>query len=98
LQLVALGINDVENFDFMSKPSEETVSASINELELLGALKKKADETINNYLNLTIQSANKKRLLSVKYELTDIGKKMAQFPLGINFILLNEYKILFIKF
>jgi hypothetical protein len=49
-------------------------------------------------LNLTNQSANKKRLLSVKYELTDIGKKMAQFPLGINFILLNEYKILFIKF
>lgn len=80
-----MGINDVENFDFMSKPSEETVSASINELELLGALKKKADETINNYLNLTNQSANKKRLLSVKYELTDIGKKMAQFPLGINF-------------
>jgi len=81
LQLVALGINDVENFDFMSKPSEETIAASINELELLGALKKKADETISNYLNSNDQNANKKRLLSVKYDLTDIGKKMAQFPL-----------------
>ena len=64
LQLVALGINDVENFDFMSKPSEETIAASINELELLGALKKKADETISNYLNSNDQNANKKRLLS----------------------------------
>jgi HrpA-like RNA helicase len=66
-----LGINDIENFDFMNKPSEEAISASLNELELLGAIKKVTDESHTND-----QNVNKKRLITIKYELTAIGKKV----------------------
>lgn len=87
LQLIALGIDDVENFDFMSKPSEEAILSSLNKLELLGAIKKSADHSqhLNGHSSSTNghnhDESNKKKLLSVKYELTAIGKKMAQFPL-----------------
>lgn len=41
LQLMALGIPDVMNFDFMSKPSPEAVRSAMEHLELLGAVEKK---------------------------------------------------------
>ncbi|XP_028278046.1 ATP-dependent RNA helicase DHX33 [Parambassis ranga] len=41
LQLMALGIPDVMNFDFMSKPSPEAVRSAVEHLELLGAVEKK---------------------------------------------------------
>ncbi|KAE8287995.1 putative ATP-dependent RNA helicase DHX33 [Larimichthys crocea] len=41
LQLMALGIPDVMNFDFMSKPSPEAVRSAVDHLELLGAVEKK---------------------------------------------------------
>lgn len=41
LQLMALGIPDVMNFDFMSKPSPEAVRSAVEHLELLGALERK---------------------------------------------------------
>ncbi|XP_074466767.1 ATP-dependent RNA helicase DHX33 isoform X1 [Sebastes fasciatus] len=41
LQLMALGIPDVMNFDFMSKPSPEAVRSALEHLELLGALERK---------------------------------------------------------
>ncbi|XP_053298290.1 ATP-dependent RNA helicase DHX33 [Pleuronectes platessa] len=41
LQLMALGIPDVMNFDFMSKPSPEAVHSAVEHLELLGALERK---------------------------------------------------------
>ncbi|XP_075958406.1 ATP-dependent RNA helicase DHX33 [Anarhichas minor] len=41
LQLMALGIPDVMNFDFMSKPSPEAVRSAVDHLELLGALDRK---------------------------------------------------------
>lgn len=41
LQLMALGIPDVMNFDFMSKPSSEAVRSAMEHLELLGAVEKK---------------------------------------------------------
>ncbi|XP_031713436.1 ATP-dependent RNA helicase DHX33 [Anarrhichthys ocellatus] len=41
LQLMALGIPDVMNFDFMSKPSPEAVRSAVDHLELLGALERK---------------------------------------------------------
>uniref|UniRef100_A0A673BSB4 RNA helicase n=1 Tax=Sphaeramia orbicularis TaxID=375764 RepID=A0A673BSB4_9TELE len=37
LQLMALGIPDVMNFDFVSKPSPEAVRSAVDHLELLGA-------------------------------------------------------------
>ncbi|KAM8742207.1 ATP-dependent RNA helicase DHX33 [Acanthopagrus schlegelii] len=41
LQLMALGIPDVMNFDFMSKPSPEAVRSAVEHLELLGAVERK---------------------------------------------------------
>ncbi|XP_037605049.1 ATP-dependent RNA helicase DHX33 isoform X2 [Sebastes umbrosus] len=41
LQLMALGIPDVMNFDFMSKPSPEAVRSALEHLELLGAVERK---------------------------------------------------------
>uniref|UniRef100_A0A3Q0S2S8 ATP-dependent RNA helicase DHX33 n=1 Tax=Amphilophus citrinellus TaxID=61819 RepID=A0A3Q0S2S8_AMPCI len=41
LQLMALGIPDVTNFDFMSKPSPEAIRSAVDHLELLGAVEKK---------------------------------------------------------
>ncbi|KAF7659796.1 hypothetical protein LDENG_00292940 [Lucifuga dentata] len=41
LQLLALGIPDVMNFDFMSKPSPEAVRSAVEHLELLGAVERK---------------------------------------------------------
>jgi ATP-dependent RNA helicase DHX33 len=38
LQLLALGIQDPANFDFMDKPPPELVQAAMNELHLLGAI------------------------------------------------------------
>ncbi|XP_068455838.1 ATP-dependent RNA helicase DHX33 [Clinocottus analis] len=41
LQLMALGVPDVTNFDFMSKPSPEAVRSAVEHLELLGAVERK---------------------------------------------------------
>lgn len=62
LQLIALGVKDIVNFDFINKPSPEALEAALNELEMLGAIK--TDQT--NVAN---------------YDLTPLGKRMAQFPL-----------------
>ncbi|XP_067350062.1 ATP-dependent RNA helicase DHX33 isoform X2 [Channa argus] len=44
LQLLALGIPDVMNFDFMSKPSPEAVCAAVEHLELLGAVERRESQ------------------------------------------------------
>ncbi|TNM84696.1 hypothetical protein fugu_008874 [Takifugu bimaculatus] len=44
LQLTALGIPDVMNFDFMSKPPPEAVHSAVEHLELLGAVEMKEDQ------------------------------------------------------
>ncbi|KAM6969733.1 ATP-dependent RNA helicase DHX33 [Aplochiton taeniatus] len=44
LQLMALGIPDVMNFDFMSKPSPEAMRCAVEHLELLGAVERKEDQ------------------------------------------------------
>ncbi|KAM9333838.1 ATP-dependent RNA helicase DHX33 isoform 2-T2 [Pholidichthys leucotaenia] len=46
LQLMALGIPDVTNFDFMSKPSPEAIRAAVEHLELLGAVEKKDGQVL----------------------------------------------------
>jgi HrpA-like RNA helicase len=140
LQLIALGIDDLANFDFISKPSPEALCAALDELELLGAIRKiKSAQTatngsiksppISNGHEKTINgngftngasnghhhhhhqsgkngkndnseeedevnsyaSAKKRKLSALllsnneyhhqRYELTAVGKKMAQFPL-----------------
>lgn len=80
LQLIALGINDLLNFDFISKPSTESLNSALNELELLGAVKKVSQQCLVKQDD-SVEPANKKKLTSVKYELTDIGKKCLNFRL-----------------
>uniref|UniRef100_UPI0037E8C29E ATP-dependent RNA helicase DHX33 n=1 Tax=Semicossyphus pulcher TaxID=241346 RepID=UPI0037E8C29E len=46
LQLMALGIPDVMNFDFMSKPSPEAVRSAVEHLELLGAVERKDSQVL----------------------------------------------------
>ncbi|XP_005800845.1 putative ATP-dependent RNA helicase DHX33 [Xiphophorus maculatus] len=46
LQLMALGIPDVMNFDFMSKPSPEAVRSAVDHLELLGAVERKDGQVL----------------------------------------------------
>lgn len=45
LQLIALGMKDLANFDFMNKPSGESLEAALNELEALGAIKKSENKS-----------------------------------------------------
>uniref|UniRef100_A0AAY4E908 RNA helicase n=1 Tax=Denticeps clupeoides TaxID=299321 RepID=A0AAY4E908_9TELE len=44
LQLLALGISDVLNFDFMSKPPPESMRMALEQLDLLGAVDRKDDQ------------------------------------------------------
>ncbi|XP_067113165.1 ATP-dependent RNA helicase DHX33 [Osmerus mordax] len=44
LQLMALGIPDVMNFDFMSKPSPEAMRSAVEQLELLRAVERKEEQ------------------------------------------------------
>jgi ATP-dependent RNA helicase DHX33 len=59
LQLLAMGITDIVNFDFMDKPSTESILKALEELELLSAI----------------------QLHNGKPKLTEVGRKMAAFPL-----------------
>lgn len=44
LQLLALGVPDVLNFDFMSKPSPESMRTAVEQLSILGAVDRKDDQ------------------------------------------------------
>ncbi|KAI5089266.1 putative ATP-dependent RNA helicase DHX33, partial [Silurus meridionalis] len=44
LQLLALGVSDVLNFDFMSKPSPESMRMAVEQLDLLGAVEQREDQ------------------------------------------------------
>ncbi|XP_010895327.2 ATP-dependent RNA helicase DHX33 [Esox lucius] len=46
LQLLALGVPDVMNFDFMSKPSPEAMRTALEQLELLGAVEEKEEKVV----------------------------------------------------
>ncbi|NXN99698.1 DHX33 helicase, partial [Rhinopomastus cyanomelas] len=46
LQLLALRVPNVHNFDFMSKPSPDAIQAAIEQLELLGAAEQKEDQLV----------------------------------------------------
>lgn len=88
LNLLALGITDLLGFDFMSKPSVDALSAALDELELLGAVQRHGGgaqmngSTING-TNSVVEPVSKKPKLDAQddYELTELGRKMAQFPL-----------------
>ncbi|XP_026866064.2 ATP-dependent RNA helicase DHX33 [Electrophorus electricus] len=44
LQLLALGVPDVLNFDFMSRPSPESMRTAVEQLDLLGAVERRGDQ------------------------------------------------------
>ena len=51
LQLLAVGVTDILEFDFMDPPSEESLVRALEQLFLIGALKN--DTTTENGLTLT---------------------------------------------
>ncbi|KAM9847139.1 ATP-dependent RNA helicase DHX33 [Aulostomus maculatus] len=77
LQLMALGIPDVMNFDFMSKPSLEAVHSAVEHLELLGAVERKEGQVLLTTLGKKMSSFPlepryaKTILLSPKYSCSD---------------------------
>jgi HrpA-like RNA helicase len=56
LQLKSMGVKNIQNFEFMSSPSKESITKSLQTLYILGAINKKG-------------------------RLSELGQKMAQFPL-----------------
>ena len=47
LQMMAVGIDDVQNFDFMDRPSKNAIAVALNELSILGAI---TEESGKHYL------------------------------------------------
>nr|XP_039255538.1 ATP-dependent RNA helicase DHX33-like [Styela clava] len=43
LQLMAIGITDVQTFDFMDPPPKESIEDALNQLQILGAISKKCE-------------------------------------------------------
>ncbi|XP_054723593.1 ATP-dependent RNA helicase DHX33-like isoform X2 [Uloborus diversus] len=70
LQMVAVGIHNICEFDFIDKPSEDHISASIEQLKLLEAVNRIKWETIGS-LELT-ECGNK----MVKFPLDPVFSKM----------------------
>jgi ATP-dependent RNA helicase DHX33 len=90
LQLISLGIDDLLNFDFMSKPSSESLESACNELTLLGAIRlKNKSENDNNDLVVGLNNGAKRQRLNEsttidnikRFILTDYGIKMVRYPL-----------------
>jgi ATP-dependent RNA helicase DHX33 len=93
LNLLALGVSDLLGFDFMSKPSVDSLGAALDELELLGAVKKGGDLQNGHHNGHGLMNGDSDESVSLPaskrpkldasdhYELTDLGAKMAQFPL-----------------
>ncbi|XP_053563485.1 ATP-dependent RNA helicase DHX33 [Bombina bombina] len=77
LQLLVLRVPDILTFDFMSKPSPESMRAAIDQLDLLGAVEKKEDEIILTSLGRKMAAFplepkfSKTILLSPKFHCTE---------------------------
>lgn len=82
LQLLALGIPDVMNFDFMSKPSPGRVASRLSE-----PLAASPFQPLRVYLEAVQSAVEHLELLGAverkedQVQLTALGKKMASFPL-----------------
>ncbi|XP_060603694.1 ATP-dependent RNA helicase DHX33-like isoform X1 [Ruditapes philippinarum] len=71
LQLTAMGIQDVVNFDFMDKPSSEAILNAIEQLKLLGALENteeiKLTQTGKQMAEFPLDPRMSKVILSAKH-------------------------------
>ncbi|AWB67728.1 ATP-dependent RNA helicase HrpA [Saccharobesus litoralis] len=72
LQMLALGLGDIEAFPFVQPPDSRSINDGVNLLLELGAVKKAHDKR---------QSKQAKRGRSSQYELTTIGKQIAKLPI-----------------
>lgn len=94
LQLLALGIPDVMNFDFMSKPSPGKASLRLS--EPLCTCQKITISTFFVYVEAVHSAVEHLELLGAverkegQVHLTALGKKMASFPLEPRYAKVNQ--------
>lgn len=75
LQLMAIGIRDVANFDFVDQPAKENMDVSLESLLSMKAIKKvRPSETVATD-NSSAPSSSPDL-----YQLTEIGRQMVSFP------------------
>ena len=90
LQLLALGVSNVMNFDFMISPPKDSVVRAIKELFFLGAIEQKAEAKEKCGESDGVMKGNGKDVASVMEEeveedfdlqLTSLGRRLSHFPL-----------------
>lgn len=79
LQMISIGINNLNNFEFLEKPDDARINSAIVNLMSLKAVKISDMETNQKKLNHLLKGEN---LMVNNFELTNIGKKMSVFPLS----------------
>ena len=88
LQLMALGIQDVTAFEFLDAPLAQAIQNAVEQLSLLGAIdqeKSEVRERCNlSSINRTMSLSSFKMKLFI-FQLTNLGRKMARFPLEPRF-------------
>lgn len=101
LQMISIGVNNINSFEFLERPEEERLNAALSSLLSLKAIKVSSgsdkskndvnERLTNNSLNKKSLQSNKElnralasdeKVLSLDYELTNIGKKLSTFPLN----------------
>lgn len=94
LQMISIGIKEINTFDFLEKPDEGRIKAALTNLLNLKAIKSTLTlDNIQTASNVNQEaSLNKKksmdsssdddRLMTLSYELTAVGKKLCAFPLS----------------
>ena len=83
LQLLALGINNVTKFDFMSPPPQDSLLGAVEQLYLLGAVEawEEEEEEEEEVEEEITTSSGKSTGESYSLQLTPLGQMLAHFPL-----------------
>ncbi|KAH9406455.1 putative ATP-dependent RNA helicase dhx33 [Tyrophagus putrescentiae] len=88
LQMMAMGIRDVANFDFVDPPARENIDSSLESLLLLRAIEEvkeakvsppAASESCSSSIRPSTTSP------TLLYKLTDLGRQMVTFPVDPRF-------------
>uniref|UniRef100_A0A6G1SDI1 RNA helicase n=1 Tax=Aceria tosichella TaxID=561515 RepID=A0A6G1SDI1_9ACAR len=72
LQMISIGIKNLNNFDFLERPEDDRLKAALVNLLSLKAIKPDSDSMVSH---------NSQQLLNLSYDLTPIGKRLSAFPL-----------------
>ena len=70
LQMISIGVQDLFKFDFLDPPPQDAIKGALRQLILLGAIEYSDEDT-----------SVEEKYIGRSFRLTDIGKKMAAFPL-----------------